>query len=165
MPITFTTQQPKRFETGRPGKMHFLTGNTGGYIATQKWIDNDPHTDSLGTNLDFAPTGADRMGVTDHPIAYIKAIANEALHGGGTSSGSGDAFYDERVTLAIGTMDETIAGTGWVKIPAGTETTIKDCWYRYIYMDEADHLDGNFDYVEVQDLADGCGVLAYEYNY
>lgn len=156
--------QPKRFETGRPGKIHFVN-ETGKFICTQAWVDADPGaTDVLGagstgtTNMDLY-VDSNKLVTLDHPIMYIKAHATEDAHGEGASDGANDAFYDERVTVILGTMDEKIAGTGWSKV------TGKNCWARIVYMDEADHIDGNFDYIEVHDVADGCGVMAYEYIY
>lgn len=156
--------QPKRFDIGRPGKIHFI--NEGHhFVCTQAWVDADPGTTavlgngSTGTTSMDLYVAANKLVTLDHPIMYIKAHATEALHGGGSSDGANDAFYDERVAVVLGTMDEKIAGTGWTKV-AG-----KDCWARIVYMDEADHIDGNFDYIEVHDVADGCGVMAYEYLY
>ena len=139
----------KRFETGRPGKMHFIVAGDK-YIATQEWVDAAPTGYSVGGDLE---------ATCANKIAYIKAIANEAAHGeGGGGAGTTDAFYDKRVTLIVGTLDESIVGAGWAA--AGDKA-----WVRIVFMDEADHLDGNFDYVELEDIADGCGFLAYEYVY
>jgi hypothetical protein len=148
----------KRFEMYRPGRIHFLTA-TSHYVCTQAWIDNDPEdgTQELagGTN----PGDNVRM-VLQNPISYIKSIANEAAH-----AATGDAFFDLRPTIIVGTLDESIVGAGWEKLTGGTGTTIKDCWYKKIYMDEADHFDGNFDYVELENDAAECSVVCYEYNY
>lgn len=151
--------QPKRFEPGRPGRIHFINED-GHFVCTQRWVDASPGTTAIlgngstGTLSDNLYVEADRLYLLDHPIMYIKAHATEAAHGTATS-----AFYDLRVTVIVGTMDEKIAGTGWTKVSG------KNCWARVVYMDEADHLDGNFDYVQVNSVADGSGVIAYEYNY
>lgn len=148
----------KKFEMFRPGKIHFLTV-TGHYVCTQAWIDNDPEDGAQELAAGTSP-GDDVAMILQNPISYIKAMADEAAH-----AATGDAFFDQRPTIIVGTMDENIVGTGWINLPGGTGTTKKDCWYKLIYMDEADHFDGHFDYVELQDDAADCRVVCYEYNY
>jgi hypothetical protein len=140
--------QPKRFELYRPGKMHYID-LTGRFAATQAWVDAEVH------GYDGTPTVT-----TDHPISHIKSVADEVQQ-----DAAGEAFFDKRITVIIGTLDPKIAGQGWSEIPAGTNGTIKTGYILQIFMDEADYLEGNFDYVELQDDADDCAIIAYETNY
>lgn len=161
MPLTGYTQ-PKRFDVRIPGKIHKV-GIQGNFVCTQAWIDANPDD---GGSVDLYVSGNhihDWTGtdaVLDNPIAYIKAIAEEQQQ-----DGAGEAFYDKRLLVRLGTLDERMAGAGWTKIAKGTGTTTKDVWYIDIYMDEADHMEGNFDYVELENDGDDCAVLCYEYIY
>ena len=147
----------KRFEVNRPGRIHFLLV-TGDYVCTQAWIDNDPEDGSQELAAGTA-AGDDVKMILNNPVSYIKAMADESAH-----AASADAFFDARPTIIVGTLDPAIVGAGWNKLPAGTGTTIKDSWWKKIYMDEADHFDGNFDYVEMEDDASDCRIVCYEYN-
>ena len=159
---TFTTTQPKRFETARPGRIHRIGVNEN-FVCTQEWIDANPSDggDSdlyIAANHIHGPDGEDM--VLENPIAYIKAVAEEIQQ-----DAAGEAFYDKRVTVKLGTLDEKIVGAGWTKIATGTSGTVKDVWWLEVFMDEADHMEGKFDYVELEDDGDDCAVLCYEYVY
>ena len=162
MPIN---SQPKRFDMRIPGRVH-LIGTQNQFVCTQAWIDANPSAVTEGGATDLYIAGNNAHGpdgtdmVLDHPIAYIKAVAEEIQQ-----DSTGEAFYQNRILVRLGTLDERMAGVGWTKIAKGTQTTVKDVWYIDIYMDEADHMEGNFDYVELQNDGDDSGILCYEYIY
>ena len=140
--------QPKRFEIRRPGTMHYLAA-TGRILATPAWV--------AATVDGYATTPSKTL---EHPISHIKSVADEVQQ-----DAVGEAFFDKRITVKVGTLDSKIAGYGWTRITAGTGATLKTAYILEIFMDEADYLEGNFDYVELEDDADDCAIIAYETNY
>ena len=142
----------KRFDSFRPGVMHFLqTVNEA--VATQAWVDK-------------SVTGytANIQATLEHPIAYFKTLADEKAHGSTAGSEGNDAYYNTRITVKIGTLDEKLVGNGWTAI-AG-----EGAWIKTLYLEEGDIIEGYFDYVEYQDdpsTSDAeCGeLLCYEHVY
>ena len=146
----------KRFESFRPGVMHFIHTDTHA-LATQAWVDKSVtgYTANIQANL-------------EHPIAYFKALANEQAHGSATAGQEpGDAYYAYRIEVKIGTLDEKLVGNGWTAI-AG-----EGAWIKTLYLEEGDVIEGNFDYVEIEDApSTGTGsttsdgtLLCYEHVY